>query len=374
MARDLNRIMEDIKNSREVFVTDDGRIEEASEAERNAASEEATTGTPKPRTRLKPEVFGADAKIVTVHATVIEAMHAEGARHPGETGGILVGPKPRLVTGFIPSGPAARRTTASYELDVEHLQPLLEVAEDRGLRFLGIWHSHPEGYAELSGQDRAAARSILRDPEWRVDELLLPLSVRTGMSFETTFFVAEGPSATISRTHVVIASAALSSLTTSEASPPFTAPSAVSPSQTGATPKGPWAVEGSFLDTPFGQARLQDDRQELASSGWKVTVRHGADIALVAEAAGLTIFFLLPREYPFGPPDLLRSVDGYLMDVPYAEVPELARWNSRRSLATVAAEVKALPKKQGPSRIRLPRVRSLLRSIAKGGMRAVLSF
>ena len=59
MTRDLNQLMQDVRNSREVFVTSDGVVESADEAAQNADRETQLQGAPKPRTNLKPEIFGA---------------------------------------------------------------------------------------------------------------------------------------------------------------------------------------------------------------------------------------------------------------------------------------------------------------------------
>lgn len=356
MARDLNRLLQDLRTSRDVFITADGNVEDADEARQNAAAEEQREGEAKPRTRLKPEVFGGGDAPVFVRMSVIDAMHAEAARHLGETGGILVGPKSRTVTEIIFSGPEARRTSASYELDVEHLQPLLEAAEKRGLSFLGIWHSHPEGYAELSGTDRKAARSILGDPDWGVSELLLPLSVRSRGSFETHFFLAEGDNA-----HVVTARPILCSGTSnSTIAPP-------------ASTAGPWALHGSFLDTPFGRARIEEDRTALETAKWKVSLRQGTDIVLVAEREPFTIYCVLPREYPFSPPDIFRSTGGTVRDIGAKDLPELVSWSSQRSVAQVVDEASLLPSKGTPIRTRFAGVKSMLRAVLSRRLRAAVS-
>ena len=58
MNPNLDQLMQDVRNSREVFVTPEGEVEDKREAELNAAREKAEGGVPQPRTRLKPAVFG----------------------------------------------------------------------------------------------------------------------------------------------------------------------------------------------------------------------------------------------------------------------------------------------------------------------------
>src|SRR5882672_1890145 len=114
MARDMNRLFEDLRNSREIYVTQDGNVEDAQEASANADAEEQRDGQPKPRTRLKPDVFGGGDHVVSVADSVFADAHALARQYPGETGAIGVGPDPDTITELIPSGPGARRSHASF--------------------------------------------------------------------------------------------------------------------------------------------------------------------------------------------------------------------------------------------------------------------
>ncbi len=55
---DLNKLMSDMRNSREVFITQGGEVETPEEAEANLAEEEREHGAPQPRLALKPHPFG----------------------------------------------------------------------------------------------------------------------------------------------------------------------------------------------------------------------------------------------------------------------------------------------------------------------------
>ncbi len=189
--QDLNRLFENLHQAREVFVTDDGQIEDAPTAEQNVQAEQAGVARPKERTRLKPERWGAEVARPAVRVTLsaLNAMHEEAARHPGESGGILVGPDALTVSEFIPSGPDASRTSGSYELDVAYLQPRLDEAQDRGLLFVGVFHSHPARCRTLSALDLETACSIVADPDWCAPSLVLPLAVRYRGGFETAFYI-----------------------------------------------------------------------------------------------------------------------------------------------------------------------------------------
>lgn len=314
MARDLNRVFEDMRNSREVYVTQDGRVESADEAEANATHEERREGAAKPRTRLKPEIFGSGGTVFVADSVVTQA-HTLARRFAGETGAIGVGPDPLTITELIPSGPDAKRAPGSFELDAHYLQPLLEQAERRGLRFTAFWHSHPEGFAEPSVIDRRAARRMLTDTEWGLDgHLFLPISVRTRGGFSTRFFRAEGADARIREvTPVLISSPELAERSVAEA----------------------------VGDPNWRLQRLRHDRVALGEAGWEVSIRDlGSRRALRLTEAGVTLWMGLPPEYPLSGPDVFVEERDALRPIPLGDTPELLAWSSLRSVVTVAEQAK----------------------------------
>lgn len=316
MARDLNRIMEDVRNAREVFVTEDGRIEDATEAEENETSE-SSEGRPRARTRLKPEIFG-DMPTVRVTTGVLDAMHAEASRFPGETGGLVIGPEDGTVSEIIPSGPDADRTPSSFQLDAAYLQPLLERAEDSGKRFLGIWHVHPSGLGQLSSTDHRAATSILSDPDWNVSQLILPLSVRSGAGFHTEFFVAH-----LDRGRLRVRSARVTI--------------ASGPAKT----RRPRAIAGGRIESC--SERLATDCHALRNAGWFCSLKalSPKDLVLTASRNGVELLLFVPPEYPLSPPEVMAADGHGLVTVPFEQLPETDRWSSRRSLLEVVEQAEA---------------------------------
>jgi proteasome lid subunit RPN8/RPN11 len=323
MPRDLNKLMEDLQRSREVFVTSDGQVEDASEAAENQRRELDEAGRSKPRTLMKPERFATtrDGDLVRVDANVLEAMHSEAARHQGETGGIVVGPDERTITVLIPSGPKAKQTAVSYELDVEHIQPLLAAAEDRGLRFLGIWHSHPRGCDELSEPDREAIRRILRDRDWAASRLIMPLTVRQASGFSTEFFVADAaePAARPARVVVFARTRILCPRHRSSLEPEAPVP---------------------LVTTSAGLDRIERDLQELRCAGWRPSLHQdeAGALVVVAEKGGERILLCLPAEYPFDPPDVIVQTGGRPQRVRRRDLAELTHWSSSCSLVTTAEQ------------------------------------
>lgn len=339
MTRDLNRLMQDMNQAREVFVTADGEIEDVDEARDNRRREKDEDGQPRPRTVMKHGRF-ADVSTVRVESTVLDAMHAEAGRHPGETGGIIVGPDADTVTRLITSGPDARQTAASYELDVDYIQPLLAKAEDHGLQFLGIWHTHPSGYSEFSDTDRHTMRTILADRDWHVSQLIMPLTVRCKGGFTTEFFVVAGEKPVVRPARLVVGSTRAFA------------------------PAGPARLERAgemeLLTTArAGSERLAREIAELRHTKWQVSVReeHQGLLVVLAERDGAELFLCLPPEFPFAPPDVVASVGGVPQEIARHTLPETASWSSIRSLATVAAQALALLKDEPTERASMRRSR-----------------
>lgn len=250
---------------------------------------------------------------LTIEQHVLDSMHVEAARYAVETGGILVGTDEHTVTDLIPSGERAHRTVASYALDVDHLQPLLDRACDAGRRFLGVWHVHPQGVSRLSEIDRATARAMLRDPEYRLARVLLPLTTRTSKGFETRFFVAEGDEARIRE---------VDSLT-------------IRASARVVSSKGSGG-DMQHIQHGHGQTRVVNDTETLVSKGWMVSVRDlPRNQAIRCEQRGVVLWAVLPPEYPLNPPDIFVEEDGRLAVVPHQELPETRVWSSQRSLVEV---------------------------------------
>ena len=246
---------------------------------------------------------------------VFGRMHDEARRYPIETGGLIVGPDSFTITDLLASGESARRSAGSYELDIEHLQPQLDRAMARGLQFLGVWHVHPEGVPELSHVDRQAARQMLGDRDYNLTRLLLPLTVRTRAGFETRFYCAEGRRPTISL---------IPSVTVCAPRTHRKAQSSKEPCAQGEVRRGK-AIDAALL--------------EVEAAGWHASVReYGSGGAVCAERGGITLWALLPSEFPLSPPDMYvedSNVKGGLVAVPHQELSETHFWSSERSLAEV---------------------------------------
>jgi proteasome lid subunit RPN8/RPN11 len=321
MARDLNRLMEDVRNAREVYVTEDGQVRDVEEGEREAREQAERGERPRTATKLKPVAFAGEGAVVRIAERVLDRMHEEANRFPGETGGIVVGPRPREITGLIVSGPEARRTSATYELDATYLQPLLDRAHAAGEGFLGVWHSHPRGCASLSSQDKRTAGTILGDTDWGVDEVLMPLSVRTAHGFETEVFLAAGKPAEIASVRTLVVS--------------------------GIAPR-------KSEEHTARHIRVRRDRAEIEALGFEVATRSIEDGALLlsAKKGSRAVHFVLPEEYPTSPPEVLVDDGGQMQEIGPDVAPALALWSSRRSLTEILEAARGPRRTKARSRLR----------------------
>jgi proteasome lid subunit RPN8/RPN11 len=115
-------------------------------------------------------VLGAEAGWkIRIAAAAAEKMSELMQRHsPSETGGILVGriaaPRKTIyVTRLVPAPPDSRGTPYVFTRGTEQLPEALDQVRRRTgglLTYVGEWHSHPMGGADLSDTDKHAVISL----------------------------------------------------------------------------------------------------------------------------------------------------------------------------------------------------------------------
>jgi len=112
-----------------------------------------------------------------VHTDLLE----QADRHaPYETGGLLLGyrhsPIEIVITDVIGPGPHAdhRRTGFTPDADWQAAELARRYASaDRRITYLGDWHTHPGGGADLSRTDRRTLRAIGRHPDARCPQPIM---------------------------------------------------------------------------------------------------------------------------------------------------------------------------------------------------------
>ncbi len=289
-------------------------------------------------------------------------MHAQAKLFPGETGGIVVGRGKGRLDALIPSGPGAKRTNSSWQLDAEYLQPRLEAAERLGLELTALWHVHPEGVAKLSGTDLAAANRILRDKDWGIDTLILPLTTRRGESFETRVFVVDAPGAVPRHVPLVVTSELpnvgnLKSTTAANDDAPTTLASgnvtsvgtcgAEHPSKPAAMCAVDWCTSAPPPARSSANERIARDIEALEGHGWSVAMAATRQSALITLRRGAALVVVeLPVEYPASPPSFSAATVNGMVD--FRGVPETRDWSSLRSLLAAVEETCAAAERVKP--------------------------
>jgi hypothetical protein len=173
---------------------------------------------------------------------------------------------------------------------------------------------------ELSSTDRRAAKRMLRDKDWGVDRLVLPLTVRRPSGFITDFFIAEGCPDLIQKAEIAIESAA-----TEARVPPDLLTRPVRPFE-------------PLFPIRMGRDRVAHDLRELRKGGWSATIRVGPGPCFIIVAARMQaeIIFRLPPEYPMSSPGIAVRIDDTIKELKAADLPEAPRWDSTCSIAALA--------------------------------------
>ncbi len=90
-----------------------------------------------------------------------------------EKGGILLGGKDGVITDFI-FDENAETTASTYSLNIAYLNPIIKAKKQEGKRLLGIIHSHPFGYSDLSLPDKQYFQNLFQNfPD--LDYLFCPI-------------------------------------------------------------------------------------------------------------------------------------------------------------------------------------------------------
>jgi hypothetical protein len=160
---------------------------------------------------------------------------------------------------------------------------------------------------------------MLNDTEWGLSgHLYLPISVRRqDGGFDTRFFVARGPKATIEEAPIVVTSGGRAASLTQP-------------------------LPGASIKEPrVGNDRLQRDLRELERAGWRAVVRESdGRLLLQSNAQDVALWFVLPPEYPISAPDVYVEDGDGVRPIPLADLPELASWSSLRSLTALAEQAR----------------------------------
>lgn len=122
-------------------------------------------------------------KIHVAESVFIDTKRIAEHSFPNEAGGTLMGywsedGKELVVTDVIGPGPAATHKPTSFKPDYSFQEREIERLYNESGRihtYLGDWHSHPDGPAELSGTDRRTLKNIASFPQARAKNPIMIL-------------------------------------------------------------------------------------------------------------------------------------------------------------------------------------------------------
>lgn len=92
---------------------------------------------------------------------------------PAESGGLLFGSRTDWVVTKFLYDKNAKTTSSSYSFDVGYLNPKMDELAEEGLQLLGFFHSHPQGYKQLSTPDKTYFERQFKNIP--VDQFYVPL-------------------------------------------------------------------------------------------------------------------------------------------------------------------------------------------------------
>jgi integrative and conjugative element protein (TIGR02256 family) len=124
--------------------------------------------------------------------SAFDSMLAEADRcAPYETGGVLMGyrssdPEALVIVEIVGPGPDAKHGLTSFAPDHAFQQVEIDriyIRSDRRITYLGDWHTHPKGVAELSLTDRLTQVRIGRHREARASRAVMAILAGEGLSW-----------------------------------------------------------------------------------------------------------------------------------------------------------------------------------------------
>ena len=109
-----------------------------------------------------------------------DKMINELPNKPPEKGGIIGGVNDEITTYWIDNSNDSMQSMCSYTPDVETINKIIDLWNDEGITFFGMFHTHYHGVKTLSQGDMEYMRTIIRAMPKEVKRLLFPIIVFPG--------------------------------------------------------------------------------------------------------------------------------------------------------------------------------------------------
>lgn len=255
---------------------------------------------------------------VLISSKAISVIEEESRNGTMETGGALFGVIGQegtiVVTHATKPGPNAFHAPGAFEKDLQYQQNLLNrMNEKYNVDYVGEWHKHLGQMNCPSQGDLDTASSILKDPEWNKERLVVIIvNVVQDQVLISPFFISRNTFSFLRIKSEIIPLKGIH--------PEEEFPHEVKETQTHAgkieREKTKAEFEGikRWFETKEGRNRLVDEKESLENIGlsYKTILRKDKRLCFIIIAKNTLQFdkivITLPRDYPSSPPDIVIQV------------------------------------------------------------------
>lgn len=260
---------------------------------------------------------------VLISSEAISVIEEESRKATMETGGVLFGVIGQegtiVVTHATKPGPDAFHDPAVFEKDLHYQQTLLNQMNAKfNVDYVGEWHKHSGQMAYPSQGDLGTASSILKDPEWNKEKLVLIIANTVqNQVLISSFFISKD---NFSFCPVQLETIQLRGIHP-EGEFPRKAEEIAEKGEKIEREKrevGPEAAK-QWFGTKEGRNRLVHEKESLENIdlSYKTILREDKRLCFIIIAKNTVqfdkIIITLPRDYPSSPPDIVIQVSEELI-------------------------------------------------------------
>lgn len=260
---------------------------------------------------------------VLISSEAISVIEEESRNRIMETGGTLFGIIGQegtiVVTHATKPGPNAFHAPGVFEKDLQYQQMLLnEMNIKYNVDYVGEWHKHMGQMSRPSEGDLNTARSILKDPEWSKEKLVV-IIVNTVQDqvFISSFFISKNTLGFLPIESEIIPLRGIHP----EGEFPREAEEIAAKGEKIEREKREVGSEAAkqWFGTKEGRNRLVHEKESLENIGlsYKTILREDKRLCFIIIAKNTVqfdkIIITLPRDYPSSPPDIVIQVSEELI-------------------------------------------------------------
>ena len=263
-----------------------------------------------------------------------------------ETGGSLFGVSGEegtiIITHATKPGPNAYHSSSAFEKDLHYQQNLLnEMNKQFNVDYVGEWHKHPSIINHPSAGDLHTAKSILNDPEWDKEELVV---IIVNINYEkviiSPYYISKNTPNFIPIESETISLRGIHPKKMFE-----------HPKQTNFIERKEIKIQAEKLknndtkkwyETKEGKKRLKIEKESLEKIGldYKTILRDEKKICFIFEVKNTIhfdkIIITLPHYYPTSPPELnVQREEEFITFMP----AKINAWNSKFRISDIVFDL-----------------------------------